>query len=74
MKKISAILCALLLLGTLLGAAANATSSSKSSATSAGSGWWYASTTNYVRQDITIDYVAGTCSSITLTAGVRFTN
>lgn len=73
MKKISAILCALLLCIALY-PAANATSSSKSSMTDATGGWWYAATINYVRQDITVDYVAGTCSSITLTMGVRFTN
>jgi hypothetical protein len=74
MKKFLSIVLMVLFLTVGLSAVANTTSSSKASMTDATGGWWYSATTNYVRQTVTVTYVAGTCSSITLTAGVRFTN
>jgi len=74
MKKLLSIFCAVLILGTLVYPVANTTSSSLGKMIDATGGWWYGATLNCARQDVTIDYVAGTCTSITLIAGVRFKN
>lgn len=70
-KKISLGLLALLFALSL--AAANTTSSSKGFLVDQGSGWWRAETKGFARHVITIDYVKGDGTSITITAGCRFT-
>jgi hypothetical protein len=79
MKKLFISVILLLTLVVYLPAVANTTSCTPGTGktakfTDATGGWWYAATTNYARQVVTIDYVAGTCTSITLIAGVRFKN
>jgi len=74
MRKLLSIVLMVLVLTVGLSAVANSISSSLGKYTSAGSGWWYAATTNYSRHVVTIDYVAGTCTSVTLIAGARFKN
>jgi hypothetical protein len=53
--------------------AANTTSSSKGYMVDQTGGWWRSATLHYARQIVTIDYVKGNGTSITLTAGCRFT-
>jgi hypothetical protein len=74
MKKLFVSVILLLALVVYLPAVANTTSSSLGKMVDQTGGWWRAATTNYARQVVTIDYVAGTCTSITLIAGVRFKN
>lgn len=73
MKKLFVILF-LLLFVVILPAVVNTTTSSKGYLKDQTGGWWRGATQHFPRQIITIDYVTGSCTSITLIAGVRFTN
>jgi hypothetical protein len=53
--------------------ATNTTSSSKGFMVNQTGGWWRAQTLHYPRQLLTIDYTKGNGTSITITAGYRFT-
>ncbi len=70
-KKISLGLLALLLAFSL--AAANTTSSSKGGFVDQTGGWWRAETKGFSHHVVTVDYVKGDGTSITITAGCRFT-
>jgi hypothetical protein len=72
MKKRILLILAILCFSAGL-SAANTTTSSKAFMVDQTGGWWRAQTLHYARQIVTVDYAKGNGTSITLTAGCRFT-
>jgi hypothetical protein len=72
MKKRIFLVLAILCLAAGL-SATNTITSSKAFMVDQTGGWWRAQTLHYARQILTVDYTKGNGTSITITAGCRFT-